>query len=142
MRMTIEIGDWFVIDGRPEQVCAVHKNKVSYHVGGDRTKPMKWVFINVITPLVIAPHVFDSNGFKCVVGHDVTFGGNLLGVCPDKYIYKDDECYVNVTWFGDGWNITHVRYDGAQPTNSAIVRYVHELQHALRLFGIDKKIQL
>lgn len=142
MRMTIEIGDWFVINGRPEQVCAVHKNKVSYHVGGDKTKPMKWVFINAVTPLVIAPYVFDGNGFKCVMGHDVTIGGNFLGVCPDKYIYKDDTQYISVTRFDDRWNVIHIYHNGCQPTNSAMVRYAHELQHALKLFGIDKKIMI
>lgn len=142
MRLVFEIGDWVSVGGQPVQVYAVHKNKIAYHVGNDKTKTVKWAFINTVALLIIAPYMFDGNGFKCVMGHDVTFGGNLLGVCPDKYIYKDDDCYVTVARFEDGWNITHVRYDGAQPTNSAMVKYAHELQHALRLFGIKKEIRL
>ena len=141
MKLVFEIGDW-VNTGDNVQVCAVHKNKIAYHVGNDKTKPMKWVFINTVKPLVVAPYMFENNGFKCVKGHEVTFKDNLLGVCPDKYIYKDDDCYVTVTRFEDGWNITHVRYDGAQPTNSAMVRYLHELQNAFRLFKINKNIVL
>ena len=139
--MVFEIGDW-VNTGDNVRVYAVHKIKIAYHVGNDKTKPIKWAFINTVTPLVVAPYMFDSNGFKCIASHEVKLNDKVIGTTPDKYIYKDDDCYVTVTRFGDGWNITHVRYDGAQPTNSAMVRYLHELQHALRLFGIDKKIQL
>lgn len=141
MKLVFEIGDW-VNTGDNVQVCAVHKNKIAYHVGNDKTKPVKWAFINTVTPLVVAPYMFENNGFKCVMGHDVTFEGNLLGVCPDKYIYKDDTQYISVTRFDDRWNVMHTNHDGCQPTNSAMVKYLHELQHAMRLFGIDKKIQL
>lgn len=142
MKLVFEISDWVSVGGQPVQVYAVHKNKIAYHFNNDPKERVCWAFINVVNVIPLSGSMFDENGFKCVMGHDVTFEGKLLGVCPDKYIYKDDDCYVTVTRIEDGWNIMHVRYDGAQPTNSAVVKYVHELQHALKLFGIDKKIQL
>ncbi len=142
MKQVFETGDWVEINGKPEQIFAVHERKVSYRVGGDKTSRPIWAFNNAVKPIPLSARVFNNNGFKCVNGHEVTFKGNLLGVCPDKYIYKDDECYVTVTRFEDGWNITHVRYDGAQPTNSATVKHVHELQHAFSLFGVNIKIQM
>jgi len=142
MKLVFEIGDWVSVGGQPVQVYAVHKNKIAYHVGNDKTKPVKWVFINVVTPLIVTPYMFENNGFKCIASHEVKLNDKVIGTTPDKFMYKDDTQYISVTRFDDRWNVIHVYHDGCQPTNSVMVKYAHELQHALRLFGIDKKIQL
>lgn len=143
MKQVFETGDWVEINGKPEQICAVHERRVSYRVGGDKTSHPIWVFNNAVKPIPIKAEVFSNNGFKCTGVHEVKMNDiGVIGVVKERFIYKDDDCYVTVTPIGDSWNVTHVLYDASQPTNSATVRNVHELQHAFGLFGVDIKIRM
>lgn len=142
MKLVFEIGDWVLVGGQPVRVYAVHKNKIAYHFNNDPKERVCWVFINQVNVIPLSGDVFEDNGFKCIASHEVKLNDKVIGTTPDKFMYKDDTQYISVTRFDDRWNVIHTYHDGCQPTNSVMVKYAHELQHAFRLFGIDKKIQL
>lgn len=72
-------------------------------------------------PIPLTPEILEKNGFK-----NSEFFGELH--------YKDwqimSDCYYLAARCGDGWYI------------DIPCKFVHELQHALRLCGIEKEIEL
>lgn len=80
------------------------------------------VSINEIEPVPITPEILEKNGIK-----------KEYNILYDDFYYNDD---VSVTKAVDEW---FVRI-GA--TNSLYVKYVHQLQNALTLCGINKSIEL
>lgn len=127
------IGDYVLVrpSMMPIQVAAINKKKVAYHAIGDR---LTWVRDELIEPIPITPEILEKNGFK---GEMYAF----LDISPNLYLeYYYHEHRLREWWTGiDEWN------------NDAEVKeivfecqchYVHELQHALRLCGIEKEIVL
>lgn len=127
------VGDYVLVrpSMMPIQVAAIHKKKVAYHATGDR---LTWVRDGLIEPIPITSEILEKNGFK---GEMYAF----LDISPNLYLeYYYHEHRLREWWTGiDEWN------------NDAEVKeivfkcqchYVHELQHALRLCGIEKEIVL
>ena len=80
------------------------------------------VSIEDLEPIPITPEILEKNGIK-----------KEYNILYDDFYYNDD---VSIFKAVDEW---FVRI-GA--TNSLYVKYVHQLQNALILFGIDKEIEL
>ena len=79
-----------------------------------------------LEPVPLTPEILEKNGW-IKDGHEDHFG--------DSYNYNNSEIWG---WIDeDGMDI------GFQGENTCIsVKYVHQLQHALRLCGINKEIEL
>ena len=83
-----------------------------------------------IKPIELTMEILVKNGFKKKSDYKCT-------------LYED--YYELYAWeFNDGmWQISgHSSEFAGIPDQQVDVCYVHELQHALRLFGIDKEIEL
>ena len=85
------------------------------------TKFFVGVSKNCVEPIPLTPKFLEKNGFK-----DSDFFGELL--------YKDwqiiSDCHHLAARCGEGWNF------------DIPCKFVHELQHALRLCGIEKEITI
>ncbi len=121
--------DWVCLedDPTPRQVDFIRTGEVGLCWNKIVTPPY-------IKPLLITPEILEKNGFK---GEMYAF----LDISPDLYLeYYYHEHRLREWWTGiDEWN------------NDAEVKeivfkcqchYIHELQHALRLCGIEKEIVL
>lgn len=79
------------------------------------------VEVEKLQPIPLTPEILEKNGFK-----NSEFFGELH--------YKDwqiiSDCYYLAARCGDGWHI------------DIPCKFAHELQHALRLSGIEKEIVL
>ena len=93
-----------------------------------------------IEPIPLTQEVLEKNGFVCV-----EVGDNGIGT-PAKFRNRFEkwECRTQ-------WHTFHVFYDRIRHSfslNAAYsnhiegMQYVHELQHALRISGIDKEVEL
>lgn len=80
------------------------------------------VSVKYLEPIEITPEILEKNGIK-----------KEYNILYDDFYYNDD---VSITKVVDEW---FVRI-GA--TNSLYVKYVHQLQNALTLCGINKEIEL
>ena len=126
------IGDWVrvrlpwrcPVDGRLEIRTYTHR------VAGVRTygPDADTIYIEAagvrpqdIEPIPLTPEIFENNGF--IVG---SFWAE----------YKDDDCTIEL--FGENISIKN----GRGPWLRGKWSFVHELQHALRLCGIDKELTL
>lgn len=132
------IGDWVRIapyDIIDQVDCLLTEYAVTSH--GDTCGQYEY---KDIEPILLTQEVLEKNGFVCV-----EVGDNGIGT-PAKFRNRFEkwECRTQ-------WHTFHVFYDRIRHSfslNAAYsnhiegMQYVHELQHALRISGIDKEVEL
>ena len=125
------VGD-FVMMGKKIYRCANicgHTNDVLLDNG---------VITNVgnLCPIPLTPEILEKNDFKKCEGNEWSV-----------FKYKDDDLTKNalyqVLWSADELYLEICSYtSNTGDFNRIGIRYVHELQHALKLCGINKTIEL
>ena len=101
------------------EVYVYEKERGDWHVGYEHIKPIP-----------ITPELLEKNGFE----ENIWEGKNSW---RRKYLVHNE---VRICIDGRDGGFKHFGYQGY---NSKIcLTYVHELQHALRLCGIEKEIEL
>lgn len=131
----IQIGDWVKYTNPPYiKVASITKRKIGYHIKDDEPR-MHYVRLCEVEPIPLTAEILKKNGFE----ESERFRSTTF-----RLFVKD--CFVVIDSFHDNkvgrynWAIgVHSCYTGYQ---CAMIHYVHELQHALRLYGIDKEIEL
>lgn len=127
------VGDLVLHDGKVIRVDAVHKRKIGYHKTKDK---LTWLFSGQFEPIPLTPDILEKNGFE-----------NIDNKYPFPTFRCDDkENYLCITiGFPEGDKTKRKRpfieIDGVNIyIGHLIINFVHELQHALKLCGIDKEI--
>ena len=97
-----------------------------------------------IEPIPLTPEILEKNGFEKTQIH-----GEKQ---DDIFLCFDGEIIIEVGIYDPNFILIHYRYETPDGINSgelsSIVKvdggkfYLHELQHALRLCGIEKEIEL
>lgn len=118
------VGDYVSVkpSGMPIKVAAVHHKKVAYHAVVNK---LAWVRESLLEPIPLTSDILEKNGFHEEWDEDIK-----LMVCDtitieigNNYkLYKDGKMYLRRVL--------------------APLYYVHQLQHALRLCGVEKTIGL
>lgn len=96
------------------------------------------VFIDNIRPIPLTPEILEKNGFEI---YEQDFTSNIVY----KFGSFDYIEYVEYPkYFNIGNKITYKHFTRVITHIHPLmrIRYVHELQHALRLCGIEKEITL
>ena len=129
-KINLQIGDYVFIKSLYGgyhttliKVAAVHQGKVGYHKVPNK---LNWVRIGLLEPIPLTPEILEKIGFKhCVTEED-----------GDSFDNREGDLYYCLNRTADGYmsciDATH------SFTISGLIKYVHELQHILRLCGIDK----
>ena len=129
------IGDWVCIEGpNCYQIDEIRKEFGEYRLYLKGTA----VFAteSEIEPIPLTPEILEKNGF---------FAQDQGGGRKDMWIGFGPDCEGDVEIEFDCGIATHLKIDGAfkgEYYTSTNIKSVHELQHALRLCGIDKEIVL
>lgn len=119
--------------GMPIKVVAIHRKKVAYHACTNR---FSWVRIGLLQPIPLTPKILEKNGFvkynevSDTPPYDKDEEGNMY------YSYKGEHKF----W---GWWQPNNVY--LIPVNAMVdleIKFVHQLQHAMRLCGINKEIEI
>lgn len=127
------IGDWVIRGNITEEpmritdICA-SKNNVYLDLSGIPILGK----IDKINPIPLTPEILKKNGFKMAKWKEDEPAG-LLG----KWWDNRGQVLVKRFDFTLLGEVYSVKANNSQISN---IRYVHELQHALRLCGIDKEI--
>ena len=120
------VGDLVLHDGKVIRVDAVHKRKIGYHQAKDK---LTWLFYGQFEPIPLTPEILEKNGFKMEFYSDYkVYELNNFKVCKSYCDYFE----ICDLWKDSdfGWEII----------SFCPCIYVHQLQHALKLCGIDKEI--
>ena len=132
------IGDWVSIDNKPHKVTGIQICDGIMCVQTDYTDT--YYSIENYAPITITPDILEKNGFSELMLHDEW-----------SQIFRayHDDLFIEVGIYEPMFiNIGYVDKDGEETTLSNIIKihgenfYFHELQHALRLCGVDKEIVL
>ena len=132
----LSIGDWVRHTFYEENVWIARIDGDSERVLAERGKLSISCHLNHFEPIPLTPEILEKNGFcpppKHCGYHHLTVGNNEVFVCIDngfselshysKGFVSDEECLNKV-------EISHSMS-------------VHELQHALRLAGVGKEIEV
>ena len=90
-----------------------------------------------IEPIPITPEILEKNGFN--LRENIVVGG-------PKFVHEQDEGRTEIViWLQDGMFMEvrkNIYYEDEICYTLPVPFFVHELQHALRLCGIEKKIIL
>jgi hypothetical protein len=114
--------------GMPIRVVAIHRKKVAYHACTDR---FSWVRIGLLQPIPLTFEILEKNGFDVSDKEVMQYHFEEDG---EKYHFSLRQMYDK-----DG---TPHGYSFYAFNVLTLLDYVHELQHALRLCGIDKEIEI
>ena len=117
----LSIGDWVAIDGRPKRISSVLETPMGGMVRCQEQSIT--AFVEHISPIPLTPEILDKNGFV------------IVDESADFQLYGSPECSI---FFTKGT----VRYRLETPQASVVCWNVHELQHALRLAGVGKDIEV
>lgn len=128
----LSIGDWVIYNEKYYQILNI--GTMTYEAGVGLlfrhyctlTRGMDIqddIDINEISPIPITPEILEKNGIPHIIN--------------DVWAYDED---YQLSWFKNGRTIL-INYSNKH-TVSFFAKYIHQLQHALRLVGIDKEITL
>ena len=126
-------GDWVINANIPKQVLGVVGHKALFLEG----KTKMWLPLHACYPIPLTQEIFEKNGFE-----RNEFGGYEI------IIYDGDVLEINVEEIPICNKLFfHIRYSclGVTYQRHCIdmqIDFVHELQQALRLLGIEKEIVL
>jgi hypothetical protein len=107
----------------PIKIAAIHNKKVAYHATTNR---LTWVRMDLLRPIPLTSEILEKNGWS----RDIY----------DNESYDNEDAEMLSLWVGeDGRNAWwwHAGFELVIPIN-----YVHQLQNALTLCGIEKEIEL
>lgn len=128
----LKIGNYVTVtpSGMLIQVAAVHKRKVAYHTC---TSKLSWVREGLLRPITLTIEILEKSGFvKYIAGQYVLpkmVGEIFVSIMPMKGLPNTDNRWL-------------VAIKNAYTNVKISITYVHELQHALKICGIEKEIIL
>ena len=105
--------------------------------------------IKAFEPIPLTSEILEKNGFKIVYGFGYSDKYPTLGWGYHNGIH--DYCSIDVTFYDTPINgVSHLvkinrnsaSGDGINTVHNCDIDYVHQLQHAIRLCGIEKEIEL
>ena len=142
----VMIGDWFrfryTIDGKE----IVHTFRISriedelgdYYVWGEGFGRM--CYPKRLEPILITPEILEKNGFVKEKEDElgITYYFLERPYTTQITLYKEPICDVSILF--KAWGRVPSSVGGVNDIHLCSVKYVHEMQHALRLCGIEKEI--
>ena len=118
----LSVGDWVICNGFKATIAGYNAESGSIQVLTKQKNKM-WFGLDDIEPIPITAEILDKNGFKCFCED------------ADTTLYGTPLCSIFHTK-------GTLRYKLYTPPASVVCWNIHQLQHALRLAGVDKEINL
>lgn len=139
----LQIGDYVNYRGQIIKVTSLYNKGGSNEVGWS-DKESVWVNADNVEPIPLTPEIFKKNGFKEGTYNILDKGG--YKTFPEyKYINREEVTDMSKNLIKVSYSdVNGGVYDISFGIGSHIfdLKYVHELQHTLRLCGIEKTIEL
>lgn len=122
------VGDWVKFKGSDlyHQVKVVSNKSIKFD-------NQKWFAKSSVEPIPLTQEILEKNGFRIVHESEfyVSYFQDIQGFHTEVKVDKDGIFQKLSMWDGFGNKVTIIE-----------CKFVHQLQHALRLCGIEKEITL
>lgn len=122
----LSVGDWVRYNGKEYTIASIYMAAVGHphevaltHQGVS----FWWAYIDQLESIPITVEILKKNGFECIEED------------ADTALYGTPSCSIFHTK-------GTLRYRFDTPQASVVCWNIHDLQHALRLAGVDKEINL
>ena len=124
------IGDWVFYEGSHRKIVLLDDAGFALLRPGENAEI---IVEHDLDPIPITPEILEKNGFEKKLP---------IGNAPFYTFSDDDEYYaLAIDEYTDSlWRIEYTNCEINFPIVRIMVCFVHELQHALRLCGIEKEI--
>lgn len=131
----LSVGDWVEASGMAKRVHNIEFQNGEYfvHFSDPDTNSEDYLHAPFIDPIPITAEILEKNGWmvieKEVLGDDYEYDG-------EKRVWDDysiDICETKPGVFWYSWRTEYYMWR---------LEYVHQLQHLIRLAGVDKEINL
>lgn len=143
------IGDYISVkpSGMPIKVAAVHHKKVAYHAVINK---LAWVRESLLEPIPLTPEILEKNGFYYgYTSDEEDIASNTIAQLSEEekgWVWDEGAGSVKVIFpnesDGGEIQICDQCFDRNMAFGFSENIMLHELQHALRLCGIEKEIVL
>lgn len=136
MKLTdLAILDWVLINNTPHKIQAIDSIDAEiladdelYYVGEDRCHSE-----DKIEPIPLTPEILEKNGFERGV------------MIPSKFYRNIDNERLMFCSYGSCYGLEYVHWNESNDADimhrlevQQPIMYIHQMQHALRLFGLDQ----
>lgn len=137
----IMLGDYFNVypSNLPIKVAAIHKGKVGYHARIDK---LAWVRADLLRPIIITKDLLVKNGFaycdatgQCILFDACT--NYTITVCNTCIESRNIQVHIDEEVLNDVDGIIEMTVMHLMECN-----YLHQLQHAMMVCGINKIIEI
>lgn len=115
------IGDWVMRRGEPTMVYEIDEYYERINTEPDGYNAITCIEISEVTPISLTTEILKKNGFQQISINEYVSGKVTISILVEEFlvIIKSGNARVRIT-----------------------IKYVHELQHTLRLCGIEKEIEI
>ena len=144
------IGDWVNYCGLIVKVTSLYDKHGSNEIGWSDKKSVLWVNGCNVEPIPLTPEILEKNGFIKDAGEDDMLADVYRLLVPNGFeresftiqvsLYREQICGVSTLVKCWGWLPPY--NGGINDIHLCSANYVHQLQHALRICGIEKEIEL
>ena len=144
------VGDWLFINSVPLQVDAVSDNSCGFRDSEDTFYWAQDSFDNLV-PIPLTSEILNQNGFTTDNNASMFFQDKIYSiVAGGSNQCNEYGCYYSYRNHSFVFETYKYCNSIGQPVKTWLerqniiynIRFVHELQHALRISGIDKQIVL
>lgn len=127
----LSVGDWVRYRDRERQVCSLYQ--FTEEVGLWRKDSQLCETITDIQPIPLTPEILEKNGF---VDYEVGKGWYVLNVADDLRVWLHRNSH--------DWTFQLMKWSplSTHEIGKVFIKHTHQLQHALRLAGVGKEIEL
>ena len=133
------IGDWVKVICPKHESCErvkdIHSCDAAPYIKVEDED--KW-YLSEVEPIPLTPEILEKNGFE-IYEQDFTSNPIYKFGCFDYMEYEEYHKYFDI---GCRMTYTHFGVDSTYIHSMMRIQYVHELQHALRLCGINLEIKI
>lgn len=127
----LSVGDWVQWNDKTYRVCLIDGVSLTVELAEELGGTIE-VAIDELSGIPLTPEILEKNGFVGAIDGDYPVRTEYVFKAVNIVGFADCDFYHCRIWNTEGWGrITFSK-----------IHYVHELQHALRLAGIEKEIEL
>ena len=127
----LSVGDWVYYDkgNTPYSIKSIYRTgRQDCVVLNDSVFPEGLIgFVGRLTPIPITAEILEANGFERSTSQFI--------------VYHTDKVWISYDKPSETWSVTMYINDFTSNLHANIL-HIHQLQHALRLAGVDKEINL
>ena len=134
----LSIGDWVRYEFPEIGKKSIQVNSIDEednHIGAGGVGASAWSDVSDFEPIPLTPEILEKNGWlppRKAIALDTWWWTNGVDKAIEAYEYEGE------------WYLTIIEQKEIQYRNRVGIglKYVHQLQHALRLAGVGKEIEL